>query len=107
MEPWILQLWEPEMPPDWVVAFQQSTAVLSAIIGLFIAYHAYRGYRRNDSRPMLFIAIGFVLVLAFPFLVFLLYAAVPALSVTAVVVVTQVSQVAGLLAILYALRIPS
>lgn len=102
-----LQVIEPEMPPEWAIVFQQSTDVLSALIGLFIAYQAYRGYRRNGSRPMLFIAIGFVLVLAIPFLVFVLYATVPFLSVTVTVVITQFSKVLGLLAVLYALRMPT
>ena len=35
---------------------------LSIGLGLVIAYIAFQGYRRNDSRPMLFIAVGFVLV---------------------------------------------
>lgn len=103
----ILQLWDPAMPPDWVIAFQQVTQVLSVIIGVFIAYQAYRGYRRNGSRPMLFIALGFVLVLAVPFCVFLLYGILPGVPVTAVIVTSQVSQVSGLVAILYALWMPA
>lgn len=31
-------------------------------LGLLIAYQAYRGYRRNDSPPMLFIAVGFLFI---------------------------------------------
>lgn len=103
----LLQVWEPTMPPDWVVAFQQVTQILSVVIGVFIAYQAYRGYRRNDSRPMLFIALGFVLVLAVPFCAFLVYGTLPGVPVSAVVVTSQVSQVSGLVAILYALRMPA
>jgi hypothetical protein len=29
-------------------------------LGLLIAYQGFRGYRRNQSEPMLFVAIGFV-----------------------------------------------
>lgn len=105
---WIpLQLWEPEVPPDWLLWYGQVAQVLSAIIGIFIAYHAYRGYRRNDSRPMLFISIGFVLALAVPFVLLLLYLAVPFLSQSFIGVLTQTSQVVGLLSILYALRMPT
>ena len=103
----VLQLWEVEMPPEWVLAYGQATDVLSAILGLFIAYQAYRGYRRNGSRPMLFISIGFVLVLAVPFLLLLLYLAIPPLTETVTSLITQTSQVVGLLAILYALRMPA
>lgn len=97
---------EPEEVAEWVVAFQVSTEVLSAIIGLFIAYQAYRGYRRNESRPMLFVSVGFVLVLAIPYLIFLLFGTFPMIPATLVIVVTQISQVTGLLAILYALWMP-
>lgn len=102
-----LQLWDPEPPADWVLAYGQATDVLSALIGLFIAYQAYRGYRRNESRPMLFISIGFVLSLAVPFLLLVVYLAIPALPESLVSLTTQTSQVVGLVAILYALRMPA
>ena len=103
----VLQLWEPAMPPEWVLVFQQVTQIVSVIIGVFIAYQAYRGYRRNDSRPMFFICLGFVLVLAVPFGIFLLYWLIPAAPIAAIIVASQLSQVSGLLAILYALWMPS
>ncbi|XVH33675.1 DUF7521 family protein (plasmid) [Haloferacaceae archaeon DSL9] len=31
-------------------------------LGLVIAYHGYLGYRRNDSRPMFYFAVGFAFV---------------------------------------------
>nr|WP_254525437.1 hypothetical protein [Natrinema caseinilyticum] len=95
------------LPPEWVTTFVQTTDVLSALIGSFIAYQAYRGYRRNDSRPMLFIAVGFALALAVPFLLLLLYVTFPFVSETLAAVLGQCSQVAGLIAILYALRMPA
>ncbi|MEF8855701.1 MAG: hypothetical protein V5A24_09460, partial [Haloarculaceae archaeon] len=52
--------------------------LLAAILGLFIAYQAYRGYRRNDSRPMLFISLGFVLALGVPFSLLLVSPLLPA-----------------------------
>ena len=100
-----LQLWEAS-PSAWLTTFVQATDVLSAVIGLFIAYQAYRGYRRNDSRPMLVLAVGFALALAVPFLLLLVYAAAP-VSETAVAVLSQCSQLSGLFAILYALRMPA
>ena len=101
-----LQLWDPTAS-EWLVTFVQTIDVLSAVIGLFIAYQAYRGYRRNDSRPMLVIAAGFTLALAVPFLLVVLYAAIPVLPETVVAVLGQLSQLAGLIAILYALRMPT
>jgi len=34
----------------------------TALVGLFIAYHAYRGLRRNDSRAMWYLSAGLILV---------------------------------------------
>lgn len=98
-----LQFGNPDAVPEWVVAFSQATDVLSALLGVAIAYVAWRGYRRNDSRPMLFLSLGFVLALAVPFVLLLVFVAVPGLGEGVVGVLTQVSQVAGLVAILYAL----
>lgn len=104
----LLQL-EPPAIPDWAVLLSQGLGVLTALIGLFIAYQAYRGYRRNDSRPMLFISVGFVLAVGFPFVM-----AVPTLLlgdapviVATLTVLSDVSAVVGLLCILYALRMPT
>lgn len=81
--------------------------VVKALIGLTIAYIAYRGYRRNESRPMLAIAIGFVLVLGFPFVLFLLFHSVVDVPEVLVVLLAETSQVVGLFVILYALRMPT
>lgn len=105
--PRALQLWEPEVPSELTLAFLQAIDVVSALIGLYIAYQAYRGYRRNQSRPMLFVSIGFVLALGVPFALLLAYLAIPGLSQTAIAVVTQLSQLSGLLAIVYGLRMPA
>ncbi|WP_435361118.1 DUF7521 family protein [Haloarchaeobius sp. DFWS5] len=44
-----------------------STPLLAAklfavALGLFVAVQSYRGYRRNESEPMLYLAIGFVFI---------------------------------------------
>ncbi len=102
-----LQLWGPEGAANWVAAYTLTADVLMALFGVFIAYHAYRGYRRNDSRPMLYISIGFVLVLTVPFVLLVAVRVVPVLPETATVVVIQTIQVLGLAAILYGFRVPS
>lgn len=101
-----LQLWGPEGTSDWVVVYTQATDVLMALFGVFIAYHAYRGYRRNESRPMLYISVGFILVLAIPFVLLIVSQALPVLSETVSILVIQTVQVLGLAAILYGFRIP-
>ena len=37
------------------------------VLGLFIAFQAFRGYRRNQSRRMLFLAAGLALLTVAPF----------------------------------------
>ena len=81
--------------------------IAKALIGLAIAYIAYRGYRRNRSRPMLAISIGFLLVLGVPFVFFVVFYTVPGVPEVAVALVMEASQLVGLFVILYALRMPS
>lgn len=52
-----------------VVVLSLTATILSALI----SYQAYRGYRRNDSRAMLYLAIGFVFITTVPFFVELLF----------------------------------
>jgi cytochrome bd-type quinol oxidase subunit 1 len=42
---------------------------LTALVGLFVAYQAYRGYRRNDSETMRALSVGILLVAVVPFLI--------------------------------------
>lgn len=76
---------------------------MGAALGIFISYIAYRG---NDSRPMLFISLGFALALGLPFVLTLLYLASPITGgQVALQATTQTIEIAGLACILYALRL--
>ena len=77
-------------------------AVVVAGLGLAITIIAYRGYRRNRSRPMLFIAIGFGLIV-FPQIAIGLLSAVIDVGQFAVQTVSQLSNLVGLACILYAI----
>jgi hypothetical protein len=52
---------------DGLLAVESALEVLVTVVGLFVAYQAYRGYRRNDSRPMLFLAAGIGLMMCLHF----------------------------------------
>ena len=80
-----------------------ATFLLSAILGLVIARKAYQGYRRNASRPMLYLAAGIVLLTAVPAILSLFLSTFTALPSYLVVVVTNGSELLGLLAIAYSL----
>lgn len=79
--------------------------LLGAVLGVVIAYLAYRGYRRNQSQPMLFVSLGFALALGVPLVLTVVYVALPVTGGgVAVQVLSQTFEVAGLLAIIYGLR---
>jgi len=107
VEPIVLQLAETFRPPDYVIWFSQLSGIASAIVGLFIAYQAYRGYKRNDSRPMLYIGIGFLLALGVPLALLPAQLVLSTTGRSIALVIQQTSQLAGMLTILYALRMES
>ncbi|WP_459192470.1 DUF7521 family protein [Halosimplex sp. J119] len=76
---------------------------LTAVVGLFVAYQAFRGYRRNDSRPMLFLGLGIFLVTALPFVVTSVLAGPLGASDAVAVLAWTLLEIAGLSSILYAL----
>ncbi|WP_440990870.1 DUF7521 family protein [Haloarchaeobius baliensis] len=85
---------------------RQLSEILTVALGLAISYIAYRGYRRNGSRAMLFVAAGFVLVVGVPALVTVVLYLVLDLPIPVVNSVGQVSELAGMAAILYGLWTP-
>lgn len=85
---------------------RQVSEALIILFGLAISYLAYTAYRQNQSRPMLFIAVGFVLVLFVPgvtAVILFLLLDVPAPIVNSV---NQFFELAGLGLILYGLWTP-
>ncbi|MGA3108761.1 MAG: hypothetical protein ABSD99_04805 [Candidatus Bathyarchaeia archaeon] len=45
----------------WVTTL---TKIVALILGGFIVYLAYKGYKRNSSKPLLYVALGFALITA-------------------------------------------
>lgn len=85
---------------------RQASEVVTVLLGLAISYVAYRGYRRNRSRPMLFVAAGFVLVVGIPAVVTLVLFVLLDVPIPVVNTVVQASELLGLGAILYGLWTP-
>jgi len=85
----------------WLTGYE----FVGALLGLFVAYQAYRGYRRNESRPMLFIALGFVLIVGLPVVLTVPFLFVPAIPQAAYQFTIQTSEIVGLASIIYALRV--
>ncbi|SEH67061.1 hypothetical protein SAMN05192561_12710 [Halopenitus malekzadehii] len=54
-----------------------AATLLASALGLIIVFQAFRGYRRNDSQRMLYLAVGLALITVAPFglsIVFTLFA---------------------------------
>lgn len=78
----------------------------TTLLGFAIAYIAFRGYRQG-SRPMLYIAIGFVLVFGVPFTGFIGVVLLPRAPEYVFGLVSGTSRFIGLVSILYGLRMPT
>lgn len=93
-------------PSELVVVVLQAYELVGAALGVFIAYLAYQGYRRNNSRPMLFVSLGFALALGLPLVFTLVYFALPISGGQAIVqAITQTVEILGLLCIIHGLRL--
>lgn len=76
--------------------------LLTMVIGLVVAYAAFRAYVRYDSRPLLFVAIGFVLISLGEGFEGLLFDFTP-LSLYQASIAHSVLMVAGMVLILYSI----
>jgi hypothetical protein len=95
-----------QMDLDTLRTVRQASEVVPVILGLAISYLAYTAYRQNRSRPMLYIAAGFVLVLTVQaplalVLIYLVELPTPVLNS-----ILQLPEFAGLALILYGLWVP-
>jgi hypothetical protein len=83
--------------------FPVGAALATALLGSFVAYQSYRGYRRNASRPMLFLAVGIALLTVVPFVVKNALVFGGLVGETGGALVSQALGLVGLLAVLYSL----
>lgn len=75
------------------------TTALTALVGAYVAGLAYRGYRRNDSRPMGMLAAGVLFVAVVPYAVTHVVAPLFALSDAQTILGVTLSHTLGLLAV--------
>jgi uncharacterized membrane protein (DUF441 family) len=76
--------------------------VFALVLGVFIVYLAYRGYRRNRSSPLLYVALGFGLITAGTVIEGLFYVILGEALLAAIAVGTTVT-VVGFIAIIYSI----
>jgi hypothetical protein len=99
-------IWTPLQLSDVGIA-QQIRLVgegVTVVLGLFISYVALQGYRRNRSRPMLFVSVGFFCVVGVPALLFVAFLVFP-LSQDVTSNLVQLVEILGMVSILYGLRV--
>ncbi|WP_158057771.1 DUF7521 family protein [Halorussus halophilus] len=79
-------------------------ALLVTLLGAYISYQAYRGYRRNQSRPMLFLAVGIILITGVPSVITTLLVNLGVQNADLRYLLGLTSELLGLLSILYAIK---
>ncbi|MEA5385965.1 hypothetical protein VB779_01800 [Haloarculaceae archaeon H-GB11] len=84
-------------------ALSVAAAMATALLGTFVAYQSYRGYRRNGSRPMLFLAAGIALLTVVPFVLRTVVVRTGFASTTGGALVSQTAGLVGIVVLLYAL----
>lgn len=84
--------------------------LVAMVMGLYVVFQAYRGYRRNSSQQMLFLAIGFAFLTVIPFTLSLVVAGVAQrlgisshMYVSYLTIASRGFEICGLGAILYSL----
>ncbi len=82
---------------DWVVTVIKLVAL---VLGTFIVYLAYKGYRRNTSKPLLYVALGFALITAATVVEGILYVIIGSDLLVALFISTIIT-VIGFAAIIY------
>lgn len=76
--------------------------IATMTLGFLIAFQAYRGYKRNNSQPMLYLAIGFSLISFGAVLEAILYEVIGLTIFNASAIQTTIVAV-GMIIILYSL----
>lgn len=84
---------------EWAVTI---TKLIALILGSFIVYLAYVGHRRNSSKPLLYVALGFALITSGTILEGVLYVLLSSDLLVAIAVGTAVT-VAGFLVTIYSI----
>lgn len=78
----------------------------SAALGTVVAWTAYRGYARNESRPMLFLAVGVAFLTVVPFVLSHTVDRVTGAADATVLLVVTLCHLFGLVSIVRSFRRP-
>jgi len=84
---------------DWIATIIN---VVALVLGTFIVYLAYKGYKRNASKPLLYVSLGFVLITAGTVVEGILYVIFSSDLLIAIIAGAAIT-VIGLVAIIYSI----
>jgi hypothetical protein len=76
--------------------------LIALFLGAFIVYLAYRGYKRNVSKPLLYVALGFACITAGTLLEGLMFVILGS-DILAAITTEGVLTVIGFVAIIYSI----
>jgi hypothetical protein len=102
----------PQQFPPLVGTLNVGLGLLVIVLGLAITWRAFQGSRRNDSRPLLFLAVGMLFITVLPSILELVVvplvaryfvATAPAIELT--LVTSRTSKVLGIAILLYSLHV--
>jgi hypothetical protein len=82
--------------------FTTVTKIVALVLGAFIVYLAYTGFRRNRSKPLFYVAVGFALITLGTLTEGLLYVIIQSELLTAIAVGTVIT-VLGFVSIIYSI----
>jgi uncharacterized membrane protein (DUF441 family) len=83
----------------WVASIAK---IIALFLGAFIVYLAYKGYRRNASKPLLYVALGFALITAGTLLEGVLFVILGS-DILAAIAIGTVATVIGFLVMIYSI----
>jgi len=83
----------------WIASIMR---LIALFLGAFIVYLAYRGYRRNASKPLLYVALGFAFITAGTLLEGLIFVILGS-DILAAIAIDGVLTVIGFVAIIYSI----
>lgn len=106
----VIQTADTQLPSDYLLLLSASLIALG--LALFIVFHAYRGYQRNSSGRMLYLACGLSLITVVPLTLSIgvnslgqLIEFAPRVYTFYLPLVTRVSEIIGICTLLYSLLI--
>ena len=106
----VVQAADTQLPSDYLLLLSVSLIALG--LALFIVFHAYRGYQRNNSVRMLYLACGLRLITVVPMTLSIgvnsigqIIEFTPRIHTFYLPLATRVSEITGICTLLYSLLI--